>query len=173
MYWQDLARKHKQSGILVDTNLLLLLLIGTVDERCIGGKRTEDYTVEQYRALADFLKDFKTVITTPHILAEVSNLGGAALYGKLRQAFFLLLSLPGLFCLEAEDGFVQELSIKRQSVEPICLVRLGLTDAVIAKLCEQQFLFISDDFDLVNLISAAGGDAINFSHVWNEGMNRV
>ena len=173
MYWQDLARKHKQSGVLVDTNLLLLLLIGAVDERCIGGKRTENYTVDQYRALANFLKDFKAVITTPHILAEVSNLGGAALYGRLRQAFFLLLSLPGLFRLEAGDDFVQEHSVKRQSVEPICLARLGLTDAVIAKLCEQRILFISDDFDLVNLISAAGGDAINFSHMWNEGIHHA
>lgn len=167
MYWQDLARKYGSSGILVDTNLLLLLLVGTVDERSIGGKRTERYSVDQFRFLLDYLKSFQRLITTPHILTEVSNLGGSVFSGKLREAFFTLLGVPGLFRLDAVDDFVIEQQPQRQDVRPVHLARLGLTDAVIAKLCEQRILLISDDFDLVGLVSGAGGEAVNFTHMWD------
>ena len=95
MYWKELIRKHCQSDILVDTNLLLLLMIGAVEEKLIGGKRTERYTVDHYRSLSNILKDFQHLITTPHILTEVSNLGGTALTGKLRESFFIMLRVPG------------------------------------------------------------------------------
>lgn len=166
MYWQDLAKKYRNSGILVDTNLLLLLMLGSVDESCIGKKRTERYSVEQFHFLSDYLKDFKHLITTPHILTEVSNLGGSALTGKWREAFFILLGMPGLFYLEATEDFVVEQNLARLNVEPFNLVRLGLTDAVIAKLCEKEILLISDDYDLVGLVTGLGGEAINFTHLW-------
>lgn len=167
MYWQDLTRKYGSSGILVDTNLLLLLLVGTVDERSIGGKRTERYSVDQFHFLSDYLKGFQRLITTPHILTEVSNLGGSIFSGKRRKAFFLLLAMPGLFRVEAADDFIIEQQPKRQEVRPIHLARLGLTDAVIAKLCEQRILLISDDFDLVGLVCGVGGEAVNFTHLWS------
>ena len=167
MYWNELIRKHRQSGILVDTNLLLLLMIGAVDEKMIGGKRTERYTVGHYRSLTNLLKNFQHLITTPHILTEVSNLGGTALTGKLREAFFIMLRVPGLFRIESVDGYVVEQQVPRLKVEARHIIRFGLTDAVIAKLCERQILLISDDFDLYGIITGQGGEAINFSHVWD------
>lgn len=167
MYWKELIRKHRQSGILIDTNLLLLLMIGAVNEKLIGGKRTERYTVDHYRALTNLLKDFQHLITTPHILTEVSNLGGTALTGKFLEAFYIMLRVPGLFSIESIDDYVVEQQVSRLEVEARHVIKFGLTDAVIAKLCERKILLISDDFDLYGTITGQGGEAINFSHVWD------
>lgn len=175
MHWDALARKHQKSGILVDTNLLLVLLIGCVNKRLIGGKRTEAYTEDKYHILVDFLKDFRRLITTPHILTEVSNLGGAALTGKDQEKLFGLLRTPSLFDVKATDETVVERHIRRQEVEADHIRQYGLTDSAIVKVCTSRLwnrpLLLSDDFRLVGLVSRLEGNAINFNHIWDEKRN--
>ncbi|MCY7357876.1 MAG: hypothetical protein LH609_10485 [Rudanella sp.] len=68
----ELARK---SGLLLDTNLLVLLVIGQYDPKRINGhKRLQSYTSEDYDLLLGFMSLFRTFATTPNILTEVSNL---------------------------------------------------------------------------------------------------
>lgn len=174
MYWETLAKKHQKSGVLVDTNLLLILLIGKIDRRLIGGKRTEIYTEDHFHILVDFLNKFQWLITTPHILAEVSNLGGAALTGKYREEFLALLCTPSLFDIKATDELVIERHIRRQDVETSHIQRLGLTDAAITRLCtkkRRRVLLLSNDLDLVELVVRLHGDAINFNHIWEAKRN--
>lgn len=72
-------RKYRSSGVLVDTNLLLVYFAGLYDT--VTGYRlvnTFKYTKGYYEAgdfdvLLAFLEQFDVRITTPHILAEVSN----------------------------------------------------------------------------------------------------
>lgn len=82
----QLINKHRGSGLLVDTNLLLLYLVGTTNKkRILNFKRTQTYTIEDFDLLSRFMAEFKTLITTPHVLTEVSNLGN--LQGQERAAF--------------------------------------------------------------------------------------
>jgi hypothetical protein len=52
-----------------------------------------------------------------------------------------------------------------------CFDRLGLTDAAIAVVARQKFLFLTDDLDLYLMLLSPGADAINFNHLrplnWN------
>ena len=82
----QLINRHCASGLLVDTNLLLLYLIGRTNRNRISKfKRTQAYTIEDFDLLHRFMAEFKTLITTPHVLTEVSNLGD--LYGQEREVF--------------------------------------------------------------------------------------
>jgi hypothetical protein len=177
VHWETLAREHRKSGILVDTNLLLVLLIGTVNKHLIGGKRTEKYTEDHYHILVNFLNDYRRLITTPHILTEVSNLGGSALTGEDRKNFFGLLRTPGLFDIKSTDEIVDERHIRRQDVDLEHIRQFGLTDAAIVRLCTSGLLgrplLLSDDFRLVALVSKLKGSAINFNHIWDEYTNRT
>ena len=72
----QLIHKHLGNGLLVDTNLLLLHLIGRTNKnRILKFKRTQAYTIEDFELLERFIAEFKILITTPHVLTEVSNLG--------------------------------------------------------------------------------------------------
>ena len=64
-------------ALLLDTNLLLLLFIGWSDTSLIKKAKTlSAYTEECYEPLQEFvsLNSFTSLLATPHIIAEVSNL---------------------------------------------------------------------------------------------------
>jgi hypothetical protein len=83
-YVLQLINQHRGSGLVVDTNLLLLFLIGRTNQNRISKfKRTQAYTIEDFDLLDRFMAEFKIPITTPHILTEVSNLG--KLQGQERE----------------------------------------------------------------------------------------
>ncbi|HIE9720946.1 TPA: hypothetical protein ACXRZE_004659 [Klebsiella variicola subsp. variicola] len=65
----------KQSP-LIDTNLLLLFVIGSVDNGAFikSSKRLKAFSYSDYQLLVDFIGDYDNFATTPYILAEVSNL---------------------------------------------------------------------------------------------------
>ena len=66
------------SDLLLDSNLLLLFTIGLMDRDQIARfKRTRHFTLEQFDALTEIVSKTRVVVTTPHILTEVSNLGNA------------------------------------------------------------------------------------------------
>jgi len=83
---QKYIESYRSKGAIVDGNLLLLY-IGHISPEFIGKfKRTRTYATEDYHTLTDFLKNFKTVVTTPNILTEVGNLANS-LSGNYRFAF--------------------------------------------------------------------------------------
>jgi len=62
-------------GLIVDTNLLILLIVGYFDKNYINQyKRTSTYSIKDFEILRDIVDRFELIVTTPHILAEVSNL---------------------------------------------------------------------------------------------------
>ncbi|MBT1427789.1 hypothetical protein [Dickeya dianthicola] len=61
---------------LIDTNLLLLVVIGSVDHGSFisSSKRLTDFTFDDYKMLMSYISKFQNFATTPYILTEVSNL---------------------------------------------------------------------------------------------------
>lgn len=65
----------RRSGVLIDSNLLLLLFIGGYDRKQIQiNKRLKAFAEEDFDVLVGFLSQFSQLITTPNTLTEVSNL---------------------------------------------------------------------------------------------------
>jgi hypothetical protein len=65
------------SEVLIDSNLLLLLIMGSFDQSLIGNfKRLAMFTHEDFSLLQSLVAR-KTILVTPHILTEVSNLANS------------------------------------------------------------------------------------------------
>jgi len=63
------------AGLFVDTNLLVLFTIGSVNwDRIEQFKRTRQYSKTDYDLLLRVLGKFKSLYTVAHVMAEVSNL---------------------------------------------------------------------------------------------------
>lgn len=72
-----LLRRHRTTGVVLDTNILLLYFVGLLDPQAIPKfKRTDTFVVEDYYTLLAVLQFVSKPITTPNILTEVSNLLG-------------------------------------------------------------------------------------------------
>jgi hypothetical protein len=54
-----LIKKHQAQGVLVDSNLLVLFLVGKVNKRRIlDFKRTQNFTIEDFELLARLIVGF-------------------------------------------------------------------------------------------------------------------
>lgn len=77
-YVSGLISRHRRTGVLVDTNLLLLFFVGGYDRSLVERfRRTADrFVAPDFDTLSALLMSFERIVTTPHILTETSNLLG-------------------------------------------------------------------------------------------------
>ncbi len=155
-------RRHRDEGILLDTNVLLLLWLAKFDPRLIGGKRLEKYTPEDAVLLAGYVGQSKRILTTSTILTATSNLAALVLSGDRKLALFRRL-FP-LFGVSPPKGF-HRCAVDGLTLDESIFVRLGFTDASIAATVGTQHLLLTDDLDLYLAAQAQGAPAINFTHM--------
>jgi len=158
----EYIRTHRDDGILLDTNVLVLLLAANFDKQLVGGKRLEKYAVEDAELLTQYVACFDRVLTTPHILAETSNLAAQILSGKQKKEFFARL-FP-LFCSVGKEALWQ-CQVSDVVIDQPIFVQLGLTDAVIAATVDANRLLLTDDLDLHLAACSKGAPSINFTHM--------
>jgi rRNA-processing protein FCF1 len=62
--------------LIVDTNLLLLIVIGAIDDgkHIKNSKRLNNYNEKDYQTVLEFISHYDEVFITPYIATEVSNL---------------------------------------------------------------------------------------------------
>ena len=153
-----LIEKYASRGVLVDTNILLLFVVGAFDRELIPRfKRTSHFAPEDYDLLARLLRVFHRTITTPNVLTEVSNL--TAQLGEPAKTGCMRLLAQGIALLD--EHYVASAEAAPTALFP----RLGLTDAGILLLAGGESLVLTDDLELFVALAKAGVDAINFNHV--------
>jgi hypothetical protein len=152
-----LIEKHRAKGVLVDTNLLVLFLVGMVNRQRIPNfKRTGDFTIKDYDLLVRLIDWFGKLIATPHVLSQVSDL--ADLTGNeltmVRRLFKALV-----------ERIDESYDSSRLLVGDPAFERFGLTDAAIAMLCSRGILVLTTDVRLQLALQEREIDALNFNHI--------
>ena len=155
----DLAFDSATSaGLLIDTNLLVLYAVGTVNRNRIETfKRTRQYTKSDYNLLVRVLKNFEPLYTVAHVLAEVSNLSDLPGTERLQVRHVLKETISALTeaamssTRAAEDRLYQD---------------LGLVDAAIGAVARaHNCAVLTDDLDLYLRLSHDNVSVFNFTHV--------
>lgn len=144
--------------IVVDTNLLLLLIVGLSDLSLIGKhKRTMVFESEDFVQLRKLLVDFDTIMVTPHVLTEVSNLLSQIrepACGQLRSKF-----------AEIVVTFVESFEPSKDVVMHRAFLRLGLTDCALLNLVGESIPILTTDLDLYLAAIERKPNAVNFNHL--------
>jgi rRNA-processing protein FCF1 len=154
----QLLQKHKPSGILIDTNLLLLFIVGKVNiERIRDFRRTSQFTTDDFETVNIIVKLFDCkIITTPHILTQVSDLIGR------NYEFRLLLKLI------VEKFVVQEISTQsKMLINERSFFDFGLADTAIIETAKNPFLVFTDDNPLYGFLLNSKIDAVNLEQFRN------
>jgi predicted nucleic acid-binding protein len=146
------------AGLLVDTNLLVLLAVGTVNRNRIETfKRTRQYTKIDYDLLVGVLAKFKRLYTLAHVLAEVSN----------------LTDLPGVERLQARHVLKKTISLLQEvemssarAADDRLYQDLGLVDAAIGAVARAHNLVVlTDDLDLYLRLGHDKVKVLYFTHL--------
>jgi hypothetical protein len=152
-----LIRKHASTGVVVDSNLLVLYLVGRVNRRRITRfKRTRAYSEEDFEVLAGFLRSFRKRFATPTVWAEVSNLTDLDWpeLAKMRRIM-----------REEMELTIEEYRPSRDLAGYPVFATLGVTDASISDLSERGLLVLTDDLDLHVWLLDHGADSCNFNQI--------
>ena len=148
----------RRETLFVDTNLLLVLIVGAMDGTQIERfKRTRAYSPGDYALLAEFVGGFQRMLNTPNVLTEVSNLLGQLAEPLRRRALLALGILTG----QIEERFHASRELVSEPRFPL----LGLADASIIRAVDQDVTVLTDDLALYLHLSGAGVEAINFNHL--------
>lgn len=157
-----LLTPHLGKPIILDTNVLLLHWCASFELELIHTfKRLNSFEIEDIELLSETLKLFPIIRTTPHVLAEVSNLANSLPSWRKRD-------WAAHFSRQIE--VISEEWIPAQSIAPNPLIFLGLTDAGLACLALTHVI-LTIDFPLSNSLESQGLSVINFTHLRSLGSN--
>ncbi len=158
-YVDFLVQKYRSRGLLLDSNLLLLYLVGSVNPLLVGTgnyNKLSSFTTQQIAILRHLTSLFQRLVTTAHILTEVSNLVGFMHDAGRLQVF---QSFASTLEMISEQEISSYQVARRNEFKYI-----GLTDSVLAEL-SSRFLIVSNDGRMVNLLRDAGLDALKWVEV--------
>ena len=154
--WEAHALPYANHPLVIDTNLLLLLMVGQTDQAAISRfGRTENFKYEDFDTLvkiAEFFAVRKGLLTTPHVLAEVSNLLGR------RELFRSTLAR---FVAEVEERWEPAAHLAQNKL----FRAFGLTDVGLLAIACRRHCVLTRDGGLATRISSAGGAVINYNHI--------
>lgn len=140
----------------IDTNLLVLLVVGSVDLKLVGKhRRAREFKQEDYGLLLKMTGALNRLFVTPNILTEASNL----LESRKDRRF---LDRLRIFIEKSEETILASSKAARHSQFP----KLGLTDAVLLEIVSERRPLITADLALfLAAVSAKGARAaFNFTH---------
>lgn len=142
----------------MDTNLLLVFIVGNVDPNLLGRKRTSGYSEYDYYQIVTILEKFSKFVVVPQVLAETAIL--------LKQCASEVATAQDLYAELARfirDSRVLELHPSSKAAVQIQAYRwLHYTDVEILEGAGKKFLIFTTDG---GLIKEAGENALPFAWI--------
>jgi hypothetical protein len=153
-------QKYRSKGLLVDTNLLLLYLIGVArPDRVTTFKpiTNQGFIWEDFERLNRIVSGFNRLITTPHIMTEVSNHLGKTKGQDRHDLCQIIRRLTQLW----DERYATSAALSQRDE----FAKFGLTDTAISEAAPGRFLVITVDFELTGYLAKKRVDVINFNHL--------
>ena len=146
----------------IDSNLLMLFIVGSVAPEFISKhRRLRAYDRDDFVVLQRALNDADTIITTPNVATEVSNLVGYGVSEPLltRLNSFLRFWIPNLLEHYEKSG----VAVKQPE-----FLRLGIADCAWFGALDAETILLTDDLSLYLATVSRGFAAKNFSNLRRE-----
>jgi len=153
----------KDLAVLLDTNLLILFVVGMTSREYIDKhKKLTAFNTEDYDELVKIVGRAKEVFVTPNTLTETSNL--AAYIGEPARGE-VFRALQSLIVNSKEIHVPSSTAAERAE-----FIRLGLTDAALIEASSKDTVMLTTDLDLYLAVISSGSEAINFNHLPHRNM---
>ena len=146
------------SSVLIDTNLLLLLIVGLYNKDLISvHKRTKEFMPKDFDLLVKCINGYKILWVTSHCLAEVSNL---IMQTNEKQAKELMTCFSS-FVAKAKESHIPKEVIFKNGIS----TRLGVADTGLIIKSKRVSCVFTVDLELYLEILKRGYKVVNFNHL--------
>lgn len=135
--------------ILIDTNALIILIIGQIDSRLIDThKRTSIYEEQDYYDLLSVIVKIENLIVLPNVWTEVDNLLNS-FNGEQKHLYITKITET---IKSTSEQFISSII----GVNSNSFLDLGLTDSLLLNLAKECELLITTDSSLSDYAIANG-----------------
>ncbi len=142
--------------ILIDSNLLVLLIVGRFDRNLIlTHRRLSGYAPDDFEELRGIISGHEPIVVTPNTLTEAGNL--LAQHGQPDRSRLLAL-LRRVIDQGEEIVIASQTAARREEFE-----RFGLTDSALLEAVSRGYLLLTADARLFAAALAIGGSASLFT----------
>jgi len=146
------------SSVLIDTNLLLLLIVGFYNKKLISvHKRTKEFMPKDFDLLVKCINGYNILWVTSHCLAEVSNLIRQTDKKQAKELMAYFLN----YVTKAKESHIPKEIIFKNGV----LTRLGVADTGLIIKSKRVSCVFTVDLELYLEISKRGYKVVNFNHL--------
>lgn len=135
--------------IVIDTNALIILILGQIDPKLIDShKRTSIYEEQDYYDLLSVVVNFENLVVLPNVWTEIDNL----LNGFTgNHKYHYIQSITSIIKKSSEKFISSINAVKSES-----FYSLGLTDSLLLELAKECTLLITSDSSLSDQAKAKG-----------------
>lgn len=152
-YLLELIQKYKQKGLLIDTNILLLYIVGSFDISSIRDfKRTASFNENDFEKVSKFIDYFDLKITTPHILTEASD------FIDNRQHLQAVLKI---YIENTKEIFLEGTELSKKET----FLKFGLADTSVTYTAKDSYLIFTDDKPLYGFLVNSNIDVVNLDYI--------
>jgi rRNA-processing protein FCF1 len=146
--------------IIIDTNALVLLLVGLIDTKLINNhRRTSIYDEEDFYDLVNIIGDISNLIVIPNIWTEVDNL----LNNSSSYKYIYIERLT-----ETIRGTTEKYLESHTATNENSFYDLGLTDSLILQIAKSCKLLITSDSQLSDYAIANGIKVYDLVQISNQ-----
>ena len=148
--------------ILIDSNSLVVLILGLIDPELINThKKTSIYDEEDFYKLLGLIENFENLIFLPNIWTEVDNLLNNF---SGERKYLYVKKITELIKTSTEQYLQSELATQENY-----FISLGITDSLIIKLGKECKILITSDSQLSDYAIANGIEVYDMKKVKNNG----
>lgn len=160
---EDLISEHQAYGVLIDTNLLMLYLIGIFDLDKLKPdripKRINKYSIDNFQQLKTLVSFFKHKYTTPGVLVETWNF----LENMFDEQYFRSFRD---FIAKEFKVYRERLLAKNDIMAEENFLELGFTDCSIQEAASfHNLLIVTDDLAAHIKFSRQGLSSLNMTNI--------
>lgn len=146
--------------VLLDTNVLVLFIVGHAHPKWIGQQKpVSDFTDDDFVNLMKLLEGTITFVGLPNILTEVSNHFG---FGRRNTATTKVAECFESFCQQLDEIYVESDGLVRDP----SFRNFGLTDSAILSLRRADVEVITVDFGLHGKLLEIGVRSQNLRNLY-------
>jgi hypothetical protein len=147
-----------ERSLLLDTNLLLLFIVGSASREYISRhRRLRAYSESDFDLLVNLVSSARRVLITPNTLTETSNLAAYISEPARTHVYEVFRAVVR----STEEEYWES----KGAVERSEFLRLGLTDSVLLDATTASHSLLTVDLDLYLAVISRGGLAVNFNHL--------
>lgn len=143
--------------VLLDTNTLLLFLVGNVCPERVGRhRRLREFDLDDLGWVNDQAHSFSRHVTLPNIVTEVSNFVGSLKQEIAPGAVFALAT----YCKEVAEVYEESRDVV---LEPY-YQKLGVADAAVVRMASAEVTVMTTDHQLDAYLRDRGVQVLNLWH---------